>query len=52
MLSVLAALVLGLLTFGLGLHNVPSIAINIVVGAMLIAAIAMPILVRRLVRRG
>jgi rhamnose transport system permease protein len=45
---VLAVLVLGLVTFGLALHNVPGIAVNIVVGTMLIAAIALPILVRRL----
>ena len=41
----------GLVTFGLGLVNVPGIVMTIVVGALLIAAIAVPILVRRLTRR-
>lgn len=39
---VLAALVMGLVTFGLGLLNVPGIVMSIVVGALLIAVIALP----------
>lgn len=39
---VLAALVMGLVTFGLGLLNVPGIVMSIVVGALLIAVIAVP----------
>lgn len=45
---VLAALVMGLLTFGLGLLNVSGIIMSIIVGAMLIAVIALPILTRKL----
>jgi rhamnose transport system permease protein len=43
---VLAALVMGMVTFGLGLLNVPGIVMSIVVGALLIAVIAIPRLVR------
>lgn len=39
---VLAAVVMGLVTFGLGLLNVPGIVMSIVVGALLIAVIALP----------
>lgn len=39
---VLAALVMGLVTFGLGLLNVPGIVMSIVVGALLIAVITLP----------
>lgn len=39
---VLAAFVMGLVTFGLGLLNVPGIVMSIVVGALLIAVIAVP----------
>lgn len=46
---VLAAFVLGLVTYGLGLLNVPGIIMSIVVGAMLIGTIALPILAGRLV---
>ena len=51
---VIAALVMGLVTYGLGLLNVPGIIMSIVVGAMLIAVIALPILVGRALqhRRG
>lgn len=38
---VLAAVVMGLVTFGLGLLNVPGIVMSIVVGALLIAVIAL-----------
>lgn len=39
---VLAAVVMGLVTFGLGLLNVPGIVMSIAVGALLIAVIALP----------
>ncbi len=39
---VLAALVMGLVTFGLGLLNVPGIVMSIIVGALLISVIALP----------
>jgi hypothetical protein len=44
----LAALVMGLLTFGLGLLNVSGVITSIVVGAMLTTVIALPILIRKL----
>lgn len=45
---VLAVFVLGLATFGLSLINVPGIVINVLLGALLIIALAAPILVRRM----
>ena len=39
---VIAAFVMGLVTFGLGLLNVPGIVMPIVIGAMLIGVIALP----------
>jgi len=45
---VLAALIMGLVTFGLGLLNVPGIVMSIVIGSLLIAIIALPILAGRL----
>lgn len=45
---VLAAFVLGLVTYGLGLLNVPGIIMSIVIGAMLIGTIALPILAGRI----
>jgi len=39
---VIAAFVMGLVTFGLGLLNVPGIVMSIVIGALLIAVIALP----------
>jgi rhamnose transport system permease protein len=44
---VLAVFVLGVATYGLTLINVPGIVINIVLGLLLIAAIALPALLRR-----
>lgn len=44
---VLAALIMGLVTFGFGLLNVPGIVLSIFVGLLLIAVIAMPILWKR-----
>ena len=48
---VLAVLVLGMFTFGLGLINVPGIVLSIFIGLLLIGAIALPILLRRLMER-
>jgi rhamnose transport system permease protein len=48
---VLAAVVMGLVTFGLGLLNVPGIVMSIFIGALLILVIALPILVRRIRRK-
>ena len=48
---VLAAFIMGLVTFGLGLLNVPGIVLSIVIGGLLIAVIALPILARRLQQR-
>ena len=45
---VIAAFVMGLVTFGLGLLNVPGIVMSIFVGLLLIVTIALPILWRRL----
>lgn len=44
---VLAALVFGLVTFGLGLMNIPGIVMSIFTGALLILVVALPALVRR-----
>lgn len=43
----IAAVVMGMVTFGLGLLNVPGIVMSIFVGLLLIAVIALPILLRR-----
>lgn len=43
-----AAVVMGLVTFGLGLLNVPGIVMSVFVGLLLIGVIALPILIRRL----
>lgn len=47
---VIAAFIMGLVTFGLGLLNVPGIVMSIFIGALLILVIALPI-VYRMVRR-
>jgi len=44
---VLAALVFGLITFGLGLMNIPGIVMSIFTGTLLILVVAVPALVRR-----
>jgi rhamnose transport system permease protein len=44
---VLAAFIMGLVTFGLGLLNVPGIVMSIFIGLLLIIIIALPILWRR-----
>ncbi len=43
----IAAVVMGMVTFGLGLLNVPGIVMSIFVGLLLIGVIALPILLRR-----
>jgi rhamnose transport system permease protein len=43
----IAAIVMGMVTFGLGLLNVPGIVMSIFVGLLLIAVIALPIVIRR-----
>jgi len=45
---VLAALVFGLVTFGLGLMNVPGIVMSIFTGALLVLVVAVPALLARL----
>lgn len=44
---VIAAFVMGLVTFGLGLLNVPGIVMSIFIGLLLIITISLPILFRR-----
>lgn len=48
---VLAALVMGLVTFGLGLLNVPGIVMSIIVGLLLISVIALPRIAKILSRK-
>ncbi len=48
---VLAALVIGMVTFGFGLLNIPGIVMSIFIGLLLILVIALPIVYRR-VRKG
>jgi rhamnose transport system permease protein len=45
---VIAAFIMGLVTFGMGLLNVPGIVQSIFIGLLLIVVIALPIVVRRL----
>jgi len=45
---VLAAFIMGLVTFGLGLLNVPGIVMSIFIGLLLIIVIALPIVWRRM----
>jgi rhamnose transport system permease protein len=47
---VIAAFIMGLVTFGLGLLNVPGIVMSIFIGALLIVVIALPIVFRMLRR--
>ncbi|EKS1846708.1 ABC transporter permease [Cronobacter muytjensii] len=48
---IIAAFLMGLVTFGLSLLNVPGIVMSIIVGLMLIAVISLPIMTRRLMAR-
>ena len=45
---VLAALIMGMVTFGFGLLNVPGIVMSIFIGLLLILVIALPIVIRRI----
>jgi len=47
----IAAIVMGMVTFGLGLLNVPGIVMSIFVGLLLICVIALPIIIRRIRQR-
>jgi len=47
---VLAALIMGLVTFGLGLLNVPGIVMSIFIGLLLILVIAIPVLLGKIGR--
>jgi rhamnose transport system permease protein len=49
---VIAVFVLGIVTFGLSLINVPGIVISVILGFLLITSITLPILVRRFMVRG
>ena len=48
---VIAAFVMGLVTFGLGLLNVPGIVMSIFIGLLLILTISLPIIFRQFARR-
>jgi rhamnose transport system permease protein len=48
---VLAALIVGLVTFGLGLLNVPGIVMSIFTGLLLILVIAIPVILGKISRR-
>ena len=48
---IIAAFLMGLVTFGLSLLNVPGIVMSIIVGAMLIVVISLPILARRVMKK-
>jgi rhamnose transport system permease protein len=45
---ILAIFVMGMLTFGLGLRNVPGITMSIVVGALLIVSVALPAIAKKI----
>lgn len=45
---VIAAFLMGIVTFGLGLLNVPGVVMTIIIGAMLITVISLPIIAQRL----
>jgi rhamnose transport system permease protein len=47
----LAAVLLGLVTFGLGLENVPGIVMSIFVGSLLILVVAVPAIAKKLAAR-
>ena len=47
----IAAFLMGLVSFGLGLLNVPGIVMSIVIGGMLITVIAVPILLKKIMQR-
>jgi rhamnose transport system permease protein len=48
---ILSIFVMGMLTFGLVLRNVPGITMSVVVGLLLITAVALPIVARKIAAR-
>ncbi len=48
---IIAAFLMGLVTFGLSLLNVPGIVMSVIIGAMLIVVISLPIITRRIMQR-
>jgi lactaldehyde reductase len=48
---IIAAFLMGLVTFGLSLLNVPGIVMSVIIGAMLIVVISLPIITRRMMQR-
>ena len=48
---IIAAFLMGLVTFGLSLLNVPGIVMSVIIGAMLIVVISLPIITRRMMLR-
>jgi rhamnose transport system permease protein len=48
---ILSIMVMGMLTFGLSLHNVAGILMSIVAGLLLITAVALPIVAKKLAAR-
>lgn len=48
---VIAAFIMGMVTFGLGLLNVPGIVMSIFIGSLLILVIALPIILQRMQER-
>jgi rhamnose transport system permease protein len=48
---VIAAFVMGLLTFGFGLFNIPGIVQSIFIGSLLIGVIALPVVAGKIARR-
>jgi len=48
----IAVFLMGIVTFGLGLLNVPGIVMSIIIGGMLISVIATPVLIKKFSRRG
>lgn len=48
---IIAAFLMGLVTFGLSLLNVPGIVMSEIIGSMLIVVISLPILTRRVMSR-
>lgn len=47
----IAAFIMGLISFGLGLLNVPGIVMSIFIGGLLISVIALPIIIRQIKNR-
>ncbi|MEX1057802.1 MAG: ABC transporter permease, partial [Natronospirillum sp.] len=48
---VIAAMLMGIVTFGLGLMNIPGIVMTIIIGIMLITVISIPVVTRRIQAR-